>query len=102
MSASAVHVVVAGEIRTPPRTHQLLPGTTRGLIEKLAAAHGIPCRSVPVSEAELRGADEIWLSAATRGVIPVTRLDGASVGNGLPGPLWRRLRALVEASWARP
>ena len=101
-SASAVHVVVAGEIRTPPRTHQLLPGTTRGLIEELAAAHGIPCRSVPVSETQLRGADEIWLSAATRGVIPVTRLDGASVGNGLPGPLWRRLRALVEASWARP
>ena len=101
-SASAVHVVVAGEIRTPPHSHQLLPGTTRGLIEELAAANGIPCRSVPVSEAALRGADEIWLSAATRGVVPVTRLDGVSAGNGRPGPLWRRMRALVEASWARP
>ncbi|MDE2219160.1 MAG: aminotransferase class IV [Gammaproteobacteria bacterium] len=101
-SASAVHVVAAGEIRTPPRSHQLLPGTTRGLIEDLAAANGIACRSIAVSEAALRGADEIWLSAATRGVVPVTRLDGVAVGSGRPGPLWQRMRALVEASWQRP
>jgi D-alanine transaminase len=101
-SASAVHVVVAGEIRTPPRSHQLLPGTTRGLIEELAAANGIPCRSVAVSEAALRGADEVWLSAATRGVVPVTRIDGVNVADGHPGPLWRRMNALVETSWAPP
>jgi D-alanine transaminase len=101
-SASAVHVVIGGEILTPPRSHQLLPGTTRGLIEELAAANRIPCRSAPVSEAALRGADEIWLSAATRGVMAVTRLDGASVGNGRPGPVWRRMHTLVVASWAPP
>jgi D-alanine transaminase len=101
-SASAVHVVSGGEILTPPRSHQLLPGTTRGLIEELAAANGMPCRSAPVSEAALRGADEIWLSAATRGVMAVTRLDGASVGSGRPGPVWRRMHALVVASWAPP
>jgi D-alanine transaminase len=101
-SASAVHVVVGGEILTPPRSHQLLPGTTRSLIEELAAAHALPCRSAPVSEAALRGADEIWLSAATRGVLAVTRLDRAPVGTGRPGPVWRRMRALVVASWQRP
>lgn len=101
-TASAVHVVVAGEIRTPPRSHLLLPGTTRGLIEELAAANGIPCRSVAVSEAALRGADEVWLSAATRGVVPVTRIDGLNVADGRPGPLWRRMNTLVEASWAPP
>src|SRR5580765_1954170 len=100
-SASAVHVVSAGEILTPPRSHQLLPGTTRGLIEELALANDIPCRSAPVSEATLRGADEVWLSAATRGVLPVTRLDGAAVGAGKPGPVWRRMHALVVASWKR-
>jgi D-alanine transaminase len=99
-SASAVHVIIAGEIRTPPRDHQLLPGTTRGLIEDLALAHHLPCRSVRVSEAQLRGADEIWLSAATRGVVAVTSLDGLPVGTGRPGPLWHRMRTLVEGSWA--
>jgi D-alanine transaminase len=101
-SASAVHVVVGGEILTPPRSPLLLPGTTRGLIEELALRENMPCRSAPVSEAALRGAEEIWLSAATRGVVPVTRLDGASVGSGRPGPAWRRMHALVEASWAPP
>ena len=101
-SASGVHIVVAGEIRTPPRSNQLLPGTTRGLLEEVAAANGIPCRSARVNEQELRSAEEIWLSAATRGVVPVTRLDGAKIGDGRPGPLWRRIWPLIEANWQRP
>ena len=44
-----------------------------------------------MAEAELRGADEIWLAFATRGVLPVTALDGAPVGNGKPGPLFKRV-----------
>jgi D-alanine transaminase len=98
-SSSAVHVVIGGEIRTPPHSHQLLPGTTRGLIDELAAASGLPCRSVPVTAAELRAADEIWLSAATRGVVAVTTLDDRPVGNGRPGPVFQRMHALITASW---
>jgi D-alanine transaminase len=100
-STSAVHVVIGGEIRTPPRTTRLLPATTRGFIEELAAANGIACRSVPVSESELRSAEEIWVSAATRGAVPVTTLDSRPVGDGRPGPLWRRMHALIEAAWAQ-
>ncbi len=96
-AGSAVHVVIDGEIRTPPHSSQLLPGTMRGFIEELAAANGIPCRSVPVSATELRNADEVWLSAAVRGVVPVTRLDDGPVGSGRPGPLWQRMQALIEA-----
>ena len=48
-------------------------------------------RSAPVSEAELRGASEIVLGAATREVQPVTLLDGKPVGTGKPGPVWRKL-----------
>jgi D-alanine transaminase len=101
-TSAAVHVVIGGEIRTPPRSHALLPGTTRGLVEELAAAHGLAARSTPVSEGDLRSAEEIWISAATRGVLPVTQLDGLPVGSGRPGPLWHRMRALVLASWQLP
>jgi D-alanine transaminase len=97
-SSAAVHVVVAGEIRTPPLGVRLLPGTTRGLVEEIAAAHGVAHRSIAVSEGELRAADEIWISAATRGVLPVTQLDGLPVGSGRPGPLWHRMRAWIDAS----
>ena len=98
-SASSVCVVIDGEIRCPPQSPRLLPGTTRGLISELAATHGIACRIAPVSERELRSAHEIWLTAATRGAVPVTRLDGAPVGAGRPGPLWQRMHALLEAYW---
>jgi D-alanine transaminase len=90
-SASSVHVVIDGELRTPPNSWKLLPGTTRGVIEEIAEQAGVQWRPVAVSEAELRGAAEILLGAATREVQPVTTLDGRPVGGGKPGPVWRRL-----------
>lgn len=90
-SASTVYVVIGGELRTPPNSRKILPGTTRGVVEELAARTGVPCRAATISEAQLRSADEIWISAATREVQPVTTLDGQPVGSGRPGPLWRRV-----------
>ncbi len=90
-SASTVQVVIGGELRTPPNSTKILPGTTRGVVEELAARIGLAHRAAAVSEAQLRGADEIWICAATREVQPVTTLDGRPVGTGRPGPLWRRV-----------
>jgi D-alanine transaminase len=90
-SASAVHVVLGGAVVTPPNSHQVLPSTTRGVVDEMAERLGVPYRSAPVSEAQLRAAEEIWISAATREVQPVTRLDGRAVGSGRPGLLWRRV-----------
>jgi D-alanine transaminase len=95
-SSSAVHVVINGEIRTPPNSWQILPGTTRGAVEKMAQRLGIPFRSVNVTEGELRSAEEIWLSAAVREMSAVTRLDGRPVGNGKIGPIYQRVRAELE------
>jgi D-alanine transaminase len=88
-SASAVHVVLGREVLTPPNSRRILPGTTRSVVEEMATRAGFPWRSAPVSAAQLRDADEIWISAATREVQPVTRLDGRPVGTGSPGPHWR-------------
>jgi D-alanine transaminase len=90
-SASSVHVVIGGELRTPPNSQRLLPGTTRGVIEEVAEQAGVSWRSAPVSETELRAASEILLGAATREVQAITSLDGKPVGNGKPGPVWRKL-----------
>ena len=88
-SASAVHVVIGREVLTPPNSRRILPGTTRSVVEEMATRAALPWRSAPVSAAQLRDADEIWLSAATREVQPVTRLDGRPVAAGVPGPRWR-------------
>jgi D-alanine transaminase len=88
-SSSAVHVVIAGVVASPPHSAQILPGTTRGVVEELAARLRIEHRTRRVSEAELRGADEIWISSAAREIVPVATLDGNKVGSGRPGALWR-------------
>ena len=90
-SSTTVHVISRGEIHTPPNGHQILPGTTRDVVGELAERVGIVSRSARVTEIELRAASEIWLAFSTRGVLPVTRLDGAPVGDGRPGPLFRRM-----------
>jgi D-alanine transaminase len=90
-SSSAVHVVLEGELRSPEQSSRILPGTTRSVVEELAARSGVAHRARAVSEEELRAADEIWISSALREILPVTSLDGAPVGSGKPGPLWRRL-----------
>jgi D-alanine transaminase len=96
-SASSVHAVIGGELRTPPNSWKLLPGTTRGVVEEIAERAGVNCRAVNVTEAELRGASEILLGAATREVQPVTSLDGRPVGDGRPGRVWRRLFDAYQA-----
>jgi D-alanine transaminase len=90
-SSSAVHIVADGQLVTPEHSAQILPGTTRSVVEELAVRTGVVHRAGSVSEAQLRGADEIWLSSAAREIVPVTTLDGRAVGSGAPGSLWQRL-----------
>lgn len=92
-SSTTVHVVSNGAIHTPPNGNHILPGTTRDVVTELAARLDVSSHSSPVSETQLRSADEIWLAFATRGVLPVTTLDGAAVGGGKPGPLFKRMHA---------
>jgi len=44
----------------------------------------------------VRSADEIWLTSSTKEVLAVTTLDGKPVGDGKPGPLFRRMHALYQ------
>lgn len=106
-SASAVHVVIDGAVLSPPNSHRILPGTTRSAVEEMATRAGIPYRSRRITETELRAAAEVWISAATREVQAVTSIDGKPIGDGKPGPLWRRVyeelqrykRELVGQPW---
>ncbi|OQX40207.1 MAG: D-amino acid aminotransferase, partial [Candidatus Sedimenticola endophacoides] len=61
---------------------------------ELAAAGGLTYREAPISEQQLRTADEVWITSSTREIVPVTRLDGVAVGDGVPGPVFGRMRQL--------
>ena len=89
-----VFAVEGGRISTPERG--VLEGITRKTIIELAAGHGIPLDARAVPAGEVRGADEVFVTSTAGGIMPVTKVDGAPVGDGEPGPVTLRLR---EAYW---
>ncbi len=97
-SASSAHVVRGGRLVTPPQTNAILPGTTRGVILELAAREGIASERRPVTEAEMRSADELQIASAGGGVRAVTTLDGKPVGAGVPGPVYRKVYSAFKAT----
>ncbi len=92
-SSTTVHVILGGVIHAPPNGNHILPGTTRDVVTELALRQNLGIDNGRVPEAMLRSADEIWLAFATRGVLPVTSLDGLPVGSGKPGPMFKRIHA---------
>jgi D-alanine transaminase len=95
-SASSVIIVEQRMLVTRPNGPEILPGTTIRLIHDLALECGYAWREEPVAEDRLRGADEVWVVGAIRGISPVTRIDGEHVGAGVPGPVWRMVAERYE------
>ena len=95
-SASNVFIVKRGVIQSPPKTHLILPGITYDVVVELAQANQLALELGDVTEAEVRGADELWVTSSTREVFPVIELDGKPVGDGRPGPVFRRMFALYQ------
>jgi D-alanine transaminase len=95
-AASNIFVVKDGVLLSPPKSHLILSGITYDVVLELAQKHGIRCEIREVSEAEVRSAQELWLSSSTREVLAITRLDGQPVGDGRPGPLFRQMHALFQ------
>jgi D-alanine transaminase len=99
-SSSNVWIVKDGVLAAPPRSNKILEGIRYGLIEELTARCGIRFEARDITEAQVRAADEIIVSSATKEVLPVTRLDGAPVGAGKPGAVFTALYAAYQRAKA--
>ncbi len=95
-SASNVFVVRGGVILSPPKSNLILPGITYDVIAEIAQAAGLPLEYRDVSEAEVRGADEVWVTSSSKEVLAIVTLDGQPVAGGRPGPVFRRVHALYQ------
>jgi D-alanine transaminase len=95
-AACNVWVVKGGVVLGAPKDNLVLEGIRYGLLEQLCRAEGIPFELRRVPQGEVFAADEILLSSATKEVLPVTQLDGRSVGNGRPGPIYEKLFAAYQ------
>ncbi len=92
-AVSNVMIVRRGVLATSPEGERILSGVTRSLVLELARKEGLAVQERPVSEAELRGADEVFLTGTTVEVLPVNRIDGIAIGSGRPGPVVTLLAA---------
>ena len=100
-SSSNIWMVKDGVLYAPPRSHKILEGIRYSLIEDLTGECGIRFEAREIAEAELRAADEILVSSATKEVLPVTQLDGQPVGNGKPGAVFAALYAAYQRAKAK-
>lgn len=85
------------ELATPSLDSAILPGTTRSWLLAWAARAGLRPVEGHLRRADLAGAEEAFLSSSVAGILPVTRFDGAPIGDGRPGAWTRRARDAREA-----
>ncbi|MBV8659897.1 MAG: D-amino acid aminotransferase [Burkholderiales bacterium] len=95
-AASNIFVVKDGVVLTPPKSHLMLPGITYDVVIELARANGVPLEVRAVSEAEVRSADELWMTSSTREVLAIVELDGQPVGDRAVGPVTQRMDAIYQ------
>ena len=95
-AASSIFVCKDGVLLVPPKSHLMLPGVTYDVVLELARSHGMKHEVREVLEAEVRTADELWMTSSTKEVLPITSLDGRAVGDGKPGPMGRQMYAWYQ------
>jgi D-alanine transaminase len=95
-SASNVFIVKRGVILAPPKSNLILPGITYDVVAELAQANSIPLEFKEIAEAQVRAADELWVTSSSKEVLAIVELDGARVGDGRPGPVFRRMYQLYQ------
>ena len=99
-AASNVWIVHEGALLGPPKSERVLEGIRYELLRELCEEAGIAYNLRPISEADVRSADEVLLSSATKEVLAVTRIDHEPVGHGSlrgkPGPVYARLHEAYQ------
>jgi branched-chain amino acid aminotransferase len=96
-ASTNVFLVRSGTVATPPLSAGILAGITRELVLELLPGLGVPFREEPLHLEDILGAEEVFMTSTTREVVPVTKVDETSIGDGRPGPLTRRLMEAFRA-----
>lgn len=90
-SSSNIWVVKQGQLIAPPKDNLILEGIRYGLFEELAQQEGVPFMARPISKEEVFDADEVWVSSASKEVLPIVKIDDKTIGTGKPGPVYQQI-----------
>ncbi len=91
-STNAWIVTGAGKVVTRPAEQGILRGITRAVLLDVIRAQGLTLEERPFTVDEAYGAREAFVTAASQIVMPVVRIDGRPIGNGVPGAVATELR----------
>lgn len=94
-NATNVFLVKRGALLTP-HADSCLPGITRGVVMQIAEANAIPLQERNVTIAEAYSADEFFTTGTMGELTPVLWIDGRTIGDGMAGPVTRRLQQLYH------
>ncbi len=81
---------VKGNILYTPKEN-ILWGVTRGIIEKTAKKAGIQIKEAIINKSSIYSFKECFLANTLVELMPVVKINNKKVGNGLPGPITKRL-----------
>ena len=95
-STSNIFLVAKGQLLTPSVESGILPGITREAVLELARTLGIEALEGEIAVAQLFGAEEAFLTASVREIVPITSVDDRPIGSGRPGPVTKRLMAAYK------
>ena len=95
-STANIFLVRGRELLTPALKFAILPGTTRTWLLEHAPTLGLAPRELQLGLDDVLSADEAFVSSSVAGIVPFTWLDTRKIGEGVPGPVTRRLRAARE------
>ena len=95
-SASNAYIVKNGVIATPAKTELILPGITLDVVLDIVERGQLPFETREISEAEVRSADEVWVTSSSKEIVAIVSLDGKPVGSGKPGPVFRKAWQLYQ------
>jgi branched-chain amino acid aminotransferase len=96
-TSANVFLVRDDALATPSLACAILAGTTRDWILRWGASVGLRPEEGLLTVRDLAEADEAFLSSSVAGILPVTRFEGAAIGDGRPGTWTLRARADREA-----
>ncbi len=95
-SASNAYIVKNGVIATPPKDHFILPGITLDVVFDIVKRGSIPIEVREITEAEVFGADEVWVTSSSKEIVAIVDVDGKRIGTGKPGPVFRKAWQLYQ------
>lgn len=95
-SSSNFMIVKEGKVITHPADNFILNGITRMTIKELAAKLNIPFAERTFTLKEMFNADEAFVTSTVYEVLPITEIDGKTIGSGRPGPVTSRLLKAFE------